>query len=180
MVRVKPLQGPWWPDRKHQQTTFEFILEIMTYVVIIVEVLTIGFIVIKAMQYLTLEDEEAIALIAVGSIHSIIAIMAAIFMVVLVQYLRDYDSVTLKEFDKVSTIITTWMLEQLFLLIGTALVTYYVIYVIQYYPGFEDMISVLMIILFKFVVITAHYTMFVQIKHHDDPLKYYLVPVQRV
>ena len=167
--KYKYLQPIFKSDKRPNQTNFEVMMEFFTYFLFLIEILVFAHITIKAMEYFTFEDQETIALISVGAIHLLFFLIVGIFQIMLTQYLRDNDSVSLPEFDKITTAMNTWIVEQLFFLIGTAMVTYYVIYEVQYYPAFDDMIRILLLVLAKFILITVHFSLFLKIDHQYDP-----------
>ena len=180
IININNLQPFSLKFKRLKQTTFEAIVEMVTYAAFVAEILVIAYVILSAMDYFTMEDDETIPLITVGVIHIGFFIAVSIFQVLLIQYLQDNDSVTLKEFDKVSTAMLTWVVEQLFYLIFTAFITYYIIYVVEYYPAYDDIIRILLFMLGKFMLILIHYSMFLRIKHQHDPTLFYLIPAEQI
>ena len=146
------------PKRKVKQDESEFVTEFLSYLSLFAEIIVNTYIGLKVKEYFTYDDDEAIAIMAIGAIHISFVIIVAIFHFRLIQYIRDHDSVTLKEFDTITRGLITGLIEELFMLVGCSLVTYYVIYEIEYIPAINTMITIQIMMTVKSLINIIHFT----------------------
>ena len=152
-------------------------VELLSFLNLFVEIFVVAYIARTVVVYFTLDDEESWAIILVGIIHLTFVIVVGVYHVLLIQYLRNQISLTLKEYDRVANMMLVGVIEELVMLLGVSLLTYYILYVLEFEPAFDTIILIQLLVLGKALLNVVHYTLFLQIEHQHDPNYMMLIPV---
>ena len=158
----------------------EMTVEVMSYLRFITEILVNVYVVATGFDYFTLSDPEGLAIVVVAVVYMSLFLFVSVYHIILIQYIHNHDSVTLKEFDKISIAFATGLVVELIVLMGISMLTYYVIYVVQYQPAYQIMVQIQLIMLGKALLHIIHYTLFKQIRHQYDPVVKILIPIAYV
>ena len=165
---VQPLQE-YSVVRKFKQNWFGLGTELLSYFILALEVLLNLYYWFVFSSYYTIQDQEMLFFLSAMALHVTFVVYVGLFHRLLILYIRDNEQITLKEFDRIGSVLTIGIIEEFLLLIGISALTYYVFYVEMYYPVFDTMIRIQSFATGKCLLNVIHYTIYTQIEHEDDP-----------